>query len=233
MPYKATSGIYMIQSLCKPERVYIGSAININDRWGRHRRAFSKNKHENIKLQRHYSKYGVDDLVFDVLESGDYLCKNHLLSREQGWFNRFKYQNTEIPYFNIEGIAGSPLGVKRSDETKVKIKEAWKTRLPTSKETREKMSKTRTGKHKRGVPWSKETRDKIMASRKPMTKEQREKRALVWKGKKHTEETKQKTREWNLNRPPFTEEHCKNIREGLKKSKKNNKRSRNNLGQYE
>ena len=30
------SGVYKIQSICKPERVYIGSAVNIDKRWKEH-----------------------------------------------------------------------------------------------------------------------------------------------------------------------------------------------------
>ena len=55
------SGIYKIQSKCKPDRIYIGSAINIE---GRKRAHFSRLKHgyhHSIKLQRHYDKYGYEE----------------------------------------------------------------------------------------------------------------------------------------------------------------------------
>ena len=108
----AQSGIYKIQSIIKPERIYIGSAIDIKERWIRHRYTLNFNKHRNIKLQRHYNKYGKNDLKFSVLE----LCLNiFLIEREQYYIDKCK------PYFNICKIAQSHLGIKRSEETKVKI----------------------------------------------------------------------------------------------------------------
>jgi len=100
----------MIQSLSKPERIYVGSAVNFRPRWNRHKADLLKNKHNNPILQSHYNKYGKDDLVFDMVESGEYAGKQHLLAREQGWFDRFSFDGTGLPYFNISKIAGSNLG---------------------------------------------------------------------------------------------------------------------------
>lgn len=61
------SGIYQIQSKCKPERKYIGSALNIRVRKNIHLYDLRRNKHSSIKLQRHYNKYGQDDLIYSVL----------------------------------------------------------------------------------------------------------------------------------------------------------------------
>ena len=47
------SGIYQIQSIIKPEKKYIGSAINIRKRWHIHLCNLRKNKHHSKKLQRH------------------------------------------------------------------------------------------------------------------------------------------------------------------------------------
>ena len=52
------SGIYKIQSIIKPERCYIGSAVNIQKRWRDHKRELRNNKHSNKKLQNHCNKYG-------------------------------------------------------------------------------------------------------------------------------------------------------------------------------
>jgi len=110
------AGVYIIQSLTKPERVYVGSSINIRPRWQNHRNKLRDGKHENPKLQNYYNKYGCDDLIYEIIESGEYFNKNHLLSREQGWIYHFQYENTEKPYFNIVKKAGSVAGVKRSPE---------------------------------------------------------------------------------------------------------------------
>jgi hypothetical protein len=51
------SGIYKIQSIINPERVYIGSAISIRNRWCTHKSELKGNKHHSPKLQNHYNKY--------------------------------------------------------------------------------------------------------------------------------------------------------------------------------
>jgi len=61
------SGIYGIRSISKPERKYIGSTYNIGKRFREHKNRLKLNKHENKKLQRHVNKYGIDDLIFDIL----------------------------------------------------------------------------------------------------------------------------------------------------------------------
>ena len=60
------SGIYKIKSKVKPERIYIGSSVNIQERWRKHINYLKNNKHQSIKLQRHYNKYGKNDLVFSI-----------------------------------------------------------------------------------------------------------------------------------------------------------------------
>ena len=52
-------GIYKIESIIKPNRIYIGSSINVKDRIGRHKVDFKRNEHSNYKMQRHYNKYGI------------------------------------------------------------------------------------------------------------------------------------------------------------------------------
>ena len=100
------TGIYQIKSI-KTGRVYIGSAINIKTRWNRHKRDLQKNVHHSIILQRHYNKYGIEDLEFSILEE----CSiEQLIEREQYYFDR------NLCVFNISKIAGSCLGNKRTKE---------------------------------------------------------------------------------------------------------------------
>ena len=127
--YKRVAGVYQIQSISKPERTYVGSsAISIFNRWHNHLKELRKNKHHSQKLQLHYNKYGESNLEFSIIECGEYICKEHLLSREQGWFYHFKYKESELPYFNNEKIAGSALGRKSSEETKRKVGNASRSR---------------------------------------------------------------------------------------------------------
>jgi len=96
-----TSGIYKIQSTTHPERIYIGSAVNINRRHNQHLRDLKHNTHHSVKLQRHFNKYGQNDLMFIIIEE----CPvDILLIKEQYHLN---LNNT---YFNICKTAGNCLG---------------------------------------------------------------------------------------------------------------------------
>jgi group I intron endonuclease len=97
------TGIYCIQSVIKPARIYIGAAVNIERRWKDHTIRLTKGVHENIKLQNHFYKYGKDDLVFGLLTE----CKKEeLLKLEQEFIDLHK------PFFNICQVAGSSIGCK-------------------------------------------------------------------------------------------------------------------------
>lgn len=159
------SGIYQIQSKIKPERCYIGSAVNIAHRKRIHLSDLRLNKHHSPKLQRHYDKYGIDDLVFSIVEP----CLPQFLTiRENTYFNL-------LPYFNCSPVAGSSLGIKRSEETKQRVRAA-NLGKKLSAETIEKIKKSLTGKKQeiwviekkkkamQGHLISKETKTKISQS---------------------------------------------------------------------
>lgn len=111
------SGIYQIQSLIKPENIYIGSACNITHRKICHLHLLRKNKHDNNILQNHFNKYGESDLQFTTKE----LClKQDLIIREQ------YHIDTLNPYFNILKIAGNCTGRITSEETRKKQSEIRK-----------------------------------------------------------------------------------------------------------
>lgn len=135
------SGIYYIQSKEHPERKYIGSAANFNWRKSKHLSDLRKNKHHSIKLQRHFNKYGEDDLIFILKEECD---KSQLLEIEQ------HYLDNEKPFFNTCIVAGSSLGLhwtlseesrkniseghrgtKHSEESKIKRSKKLKGRKPS------------------------------------------------------------------------------------------------------
>jgi group I intron endonuclease len=127
------SGIYKIQSICKPDRVYIGSAINTDSRRWIHLSQLRKNIHPNKKLQNHYNKYGEEDLKFEILM----ICeKEKLIRKEQCYINIFQ------PWFNICPVAGSMKGFKFSKESKLKMRNS-RLNKSNSIETRKRMSITR------------------------------------------------------------------------------------------
>lgn len=85
------TGIYKITCI-ENNRIYVGSAKNLNKRWLRHLSDLKNNKHINIHLQRAYNKYGKDTFLFEVVE----ICPvDELLIREQF------YLDTLNPEFNI------------------------------------------------------------------------------------------------------------------------------------
>jgi group I intron endonuclease len=161
-------GIYMIQSISKPERVYVGSAaFDIIDRWKLHLRELKGSKHHSIKLQRHFNKYGLEDLAFEVIESGEYINSMHILSREQGWFDHFRYKDTDLPYFNTTPIAGSMQGYKFTKEQIKAMSDRMVEHIPWNKGfkyppgNRERFGKYNIGnKYRLGDTASKETREK-------------------------------------------------------------------------
>lgn len=183
------SVIYKIQSIKCPDKCYIGSAVNYNKRRNIHLFHLKRGDHHSIILQRHFNKYGIEDLQFSILLGCD---KEDLIKHEQYFIDSYN------PYFNVCKKAGSVLGRKMSDETKQKIRlsnlgkkhrefsdetkkrisEALRRRPPISEETRNKLRIAQTG-----MKYSEETR------RKMGEKSKGNKHCL---GHKHTEETKLK-----------------------------------------
>lgn len=126
-------GIYKISSKKKPERIYIGSTKDVNLRKQFHLSQLKHKRHHSQKLQRHYDKYGANDLIFTIIISCD---ESELIEKEQFFIDVFN------PYFNGCMIAGSRRNYVCSEETKKKIKIS---KSNISEETREKLRKSHTG----------------------------------------------------------------------------------------
>jgi group I intron endonuclease len=118
------SGIYKIQSKIKPERIYIGSSENISKRWVTHKCILKRNIHHSIKLQRHFNKYGEQDLVFSIILE---CFKEDLIKNEQGFLDLLN------PWFNIDKKATNCSGCKRSEKIIQKIRDARKRQTSTNK----------------------------------------------------------------------------------------------------
>ena len=216
------TAIYQIQSNLKPERIYIGSAIDTQKRWQSHLSNLKLNKHHSAKLQSHYNKYGEGDLLFRVLIECD---TENLIATEQSFIDLYN------PWFNMCPIAGSRLGVICSLETIQRMRESKK---GMTEETKKKMSESQIKRFKspdaikkiseahKGIIPSAETLKKrsIALTGKKRSPETNEKHSKVMKGKVASEETRQKQREAKLGKPQ-SEEHKQNAakaRTGLKKS---------------
>lgn len=169
-------GIYKISSKVHPDRCYIGSATDIKGkRWSRHRKELRLGTHNRI-LQNHVNKYGINDLMFTILEE----CpRNKLLEREQYYIDNDIHHG----YFNVVKTAGSNFDYKPTEETKEKIRKTLSgtKRPPFSDEWLKNMSESHKGKpfirrhqhYKKGEP-------------------------SAFKGHKHTDESNKKNREAHL-----------------------------------
>jgi group I intron endonuclease len=212
------SGIYKIESIIKSERCYIGSAVNITNRWRVHLCHLRANKHNSKKLQRHYNKYGESDLLFSVLIG----CEiSELIAKEQFFIDSYK------PYFNNRIIvANSNLGChwKLSKEYCIKMSERLKGHS-TSDETKNKIKISNTGKK-----WDIERRNKASERMKgrpsPMkgkktTDAAKLKQSIAHTGKVLSEEHKLKIgiALKGIKRPPRTKEHSMNISKGIKRNR--------------
>ena len=146
------TGIYQIQSKVHPERIYIGSAVDIDDRWRCHLKKLRKNKHHSNKLQHHFNKYGITDLVFSIIA----LCSKEELRPVNGiiWIEQFfilayKFKGTNRPYFNMVDFAGSSLGYKFTDKQRKRTSDGHRG-ISQSEETKKKKSDLFKGR----LPWN-------------------------------------------------------------------------------
>lgn len=201
---KGKAGIYCIKCLAN-DKYYIGSAVSLGKRIKAHRNLLIGDKHHSPHLQRAWNKLGIKNFVVQILEFVDDV--NKLVEREQYYIDNYLSYDDRFGY-NISPTAGSNLGVKMSDEARMKMSEHsyWKTGTPEFvEEMRKKTSKRFKNKSpiNKGIPISEETREKLR---------------IANLGKKHTEQEKQKISIANKGRPK-TEEEKRKISEAKRAAK--------------
>ncbi len=172
------SGIYQILNTANG-KVYIGSSATIEDRWNDHKGKLSRGAHGNTHLQNAYNKYSSDSFEYFMIE---FCCpiKEMLLEKEQFWMDALKVIEKG---YNINPVAGSCLGAKRTQESKDRMSKAQsgeKHRLygkTQSEETKKKISDAIKGEKHRlygkpkedhpnyGRKWTEETKQKMSKSR--------------------------------------------------------------------
>lgn len=170
------SGIYKIT--CKKSgNIYIGSSIHLVVREKEHFNLLKRNVHPNSYLQNTFNKYGIDNLLFEIIE---YCNKESVLVKEQYYLDLYKCFAPSHG-FNLCKAAGNSYGRIVTEKTREKLRIACKG-YKHSEESKKKISKANKG-YKR----SPEITKKILETKKK-------------KGYKHSEETKQKIREKALGR---------------------------------
>lgn len=117
-----TPSIYQIRHI-ESSKVYVGSAINPQKRCKEHGNALLAGRHHSRYLQRAWNKYGEGAFIFEIIEP--VLFVEDLITREQHWIDTLQASNARYGY-NVSPTAGSPLGVKHTDETRAKTSERSK-----------------------------------------------------------------------------------------------------------
>lgn len=101
-------------------KIYIGSAVDYETRKRHHLQFLRRRIHKNTHLQNAYNLYGQKGFIFEIIEKLN--DKKDTLQKEQYWMDKTLCYNRKIG-FNICSVAGSSLGVKRTDEFKEKIRQ--------------------------------------------------------------------------------------------------------------
>lgn len=215
-----TCGIYMIQNKVNG-KIYIGQALDIESRWGKHKNLLRGNKNSpNKHLQYSWNKYGEDNFEFTIICECD---ENQLNTMEEYYIFELMSYDKRVGYNkNYGGSSGRP-----TEETRKKMglkgeKNPMYGRIG-------KLSPN-YGKH-----WSEETKRKISESHKG--KYGGENHPLY--GKHHSEETRKKISKANKGKTA-SEETRKKQSEALKvalnrpevKKKMSEARTGENNGMY-
>jgi group I intron endonuclease len=205
------TGVYAITNNIN-DRMYIGSSNNITTRFYLHKLQLNKNKHCNTFLQRSWNKYGEENFTFKLLEE----CTiDKQIETEQKYIDIYKVTHK---LYNMAPVAGTVLGIKRSEATKQLMSEVRKGIPPNridykhSEETKEKIREANTGyrhaessneKNRQahlGTTQTKYAKQRIAEFQRTQTrsKETRRRISEAKKGIPKSEETKEKLRQANL-----------------------------------
>ena len=134
----AASGIYRIVCTANGGKTYVGSAVNLRQRFGTHRHTLRAGTHHNSHLQNAWNKYGEQAFVFEVVVL---VPKEMLIDVEQ------RHMDACGDRFNIRPEAHSNIGVRHSQSMRDKCAAAARGRKATP-ETRARMSAAAKGRGK-------------------------------------------------------------------------------------
>lgn len=189
------SGIYVIRNTTN-NKIYVGSAVNLQNRFWIHFSRLRANNHVNRHLQASFNKNGENSFTFNLLEIVE--DKDKLINREQ------HYIDTLQPHYNIAREAGRPPNIEWTEERRIKHKETMRNREmsdETKAKIRDALDRGRVNYLAKPYEERAVNHKKIgdaLRGRK-LSEEHRRKCSLANLGNHHTEETKQKLREANSN----------------------------------
>ena len=161
------TGIYKITS--PKNRVYVGQSVNIKSRWSRYKKRLPKSQ---IKLNRSFLKYGVENHIFEVIEG---CLVSELNEKERYWQDFYNVLEN-----GLNCILTETNSKRREYSIEVKLKRSIDA-TNISEETREKRSKALTGKKNseetiekmKGKIFTEEHKSKIGEASKRLSKETR------------------------------------------------------------
>lgn len=183
--------IYQITNMING-KYYIGSAQSFERRSWQHKYDLKNNRHKNPKLQAAWNKYGEDAFVFEVLE------EIPVGEDQLAWENKYLHMHVgKLECYNINKDAElARLGATLSEKSKAKLsanrtgkaagEEHYRYGQTLTEDVRQKIGNAQRGKPKaKGRKVSAEGMAKIRAAAEAGHYDH-------WKGRKHTEEAKQK-----------------------------------------
>jgi len=172
------AGVYEIRNVLNGHR-YVGSSSDVRWRFLCHQDDLQKGLHHSRYLQRAWNKYSAENFVFRVLLRCD---PDMLIFFEQRLMNVIK------PEYNISPTAGSPLGCKHSEETKLRLSIINRGIKRTEDQNRARSLA------RQGCRHSEETISKMKIShrRENLSKETLQKMSLASRGRKWSKETRTK-----------------------------------------
>lgn len=127
-----TCGIYGIRNIGS-QKMYVGSAVNIERRLGKHASMLARGIHPSLRLTGAYRRAGgwgaFETLVLEEC------APEKLLEREQHWIDTLK------PSYNARLVANNNLGLKWTDEQRVSVTASMRETSNTP-EARERLRQT-------------------------------------------------------------------------------------------
>ena len=140
LPHQA--GVYAITNNATGHQ-YIGSSVDIRNRWLSHRSALRRGVHANSRLQRAWDKYGEASFACAVLELTPRTKRETAVRIEQKWLDFFQASDSAWCY-NHKPIAGAIYNRVTPEEVRRKVAEA-KRGKPLSEEHKQSLRAAKLG----------------------------------------------------------------------------------------